>query len=660
MKGRLSVPSEFLGKTVYFETGHGYGATEIFINGVMVGGHGIVDPKVNFSHVSNTVVAIPHSAVKNGQVEISLNCKTGGSHQIFDQFWFVDQDRYSAVKLWHPFLNNHVYYMMAAICFFLGIYFMFLFFGDVKERANLYFSLTVITMSGYFFDMGSEILYMPFQVQLGLARYSYILSIGFLVMFITNMFKYKPRALKYIIVAVYVVFAVATAVNVNNIPAMEKLFTVSLVPVAAALIFIYVVLAKAYRKKNRNALMMIVGISVAMIFALHDIGYQIVKKVPFAWLQGFAFFFMDITMFIIVSFETSRNKKKVDALMKSTSEQNDRLDLVIKDAGRLSRETMEIANSLTDSVMSVAMAAAESEKKAQSIGEFISKQNQSLHLTNEAVGKLVSSVEAVTEEVNIETETVNSTVGETNMMIEGVSKAANGVESAAEFASTLKGLTEKSRADMASLVKTLEEIKEHSAEITDVIQVVSNFSRQTNMLAMNASIEAAHSGEAGKGFAVIAGEVNKLARASGEQTKRIDEIVTAITDSIAESFDLSLNVRQVLEQVSEGAQNTTLKVSEAAKGLDIQRQSGRRISEEAEKMAESALKVRNETLSQGEYSAQVSKNMEELSEFAEEAEVAADEIVTQNRELSVQASALKDLALRVKEASEDLDRLIRI
>ena len=89
---------------------------------------------------------------------------------------------------------------------------------------------------------------------------------------------------------------------------------------------------------------------------------------------------------------------------------------------------MEIAKQLNASVQSVAVAAQESEGKAQSIGKFIAKQNESLRSTNDAVAKLIDSVETVTGEVKVETDVVNATVDETKMMIEGVGKAAVGVQ----------------------------------------------------------------------------------------------------------------------------------------------------------------------------------------------------------------------------------------
>lgn len=660
LKASVKIPAEFKNQPVYFETGNSYGAMEIYINGTMVGHHGTVTPDINFSHVSNTVASIPSGAIKNGTVDISIRCNSEGSHQTFNQFFIVDQARYSTVALVQPLFNNYVYYMMAAICIFLGIYFMFQFFANKKDKTSLTFSLTLVTVAFYFLDMASEILYLPFNIQLSIARCCFVYSIGCLVLFIRHLFGLKVKVIKYIIFAVWGAITLAYVFCANNTTLLENLFTISLLPVFVGVIYLYVVLIKARKTHAKNARSMLLGISFAMIFAFHDIFYQVIGVIPFAWLQGFSFFFIDITMFIVVSMESVNNKRQINDLVLSTSDQKDKLNVVIENAARLSSETMEIADRLNEAVKSVAEAAQDSELQALSIGDFIEKQNDSMRQTTNAVEKLLASVETVSNEVKIENEVVSSAVNETKLLVEGVGQATVGIENAADFAQSLGQLTAKSSNDIGSLVKVLEDIKTSSAEILNVIKVVSDFSRKTNMLAMNASIEAAHSGDAGKGFAVIAHEINNLAGASGSQTEKITDIVTAITENISKSFDLSIGVKQILEQVAEGAETTSAKVTESAQGMEAQRQAGGRITDATNQMDSSAQKVQAETMRQTAYSMLVSTNMQELSKFAQDAEQAVKEVVNRNKELSSQATELQNLATRIKEASSDLDKLMRL
>ena len=314
-------------------------------------------------------------------------------------------------------------------------------------------------------------------------------------------------------------------------------------------------------------------------------------------------------------------------------------------AKTLSIETINIANKLNESVSSVAQAADESANMANQIGEFIREQNVAVKNTSSAVTNLLDSVNIVRDEVETEGNIVRTTVDETNMMIEGVNHIAEGIENAANFSNSLGKLTLKSSKDIGNLVSLMENIKDSSEEIMAIVKVVSDFSRRTNMLAMNASIEAAHSGIAGKGFSVIAHEIKKLAEASNNQSEKINDIVTVIGENISSSFELGKTIKAA-------------KVNESVSSMENQRLAGNRIKEATSLMSESASNVQTETKQQYSFAKEVSSNMNELSESAEKAEAAVIDIISNNMELSQQTAMLRELSSRAKEAASELDKLI--
>lgn len=658
LKSKIEVPSIFTNQDIYLEFGRCTAALEIYVNGIRMGTHGTIEPEFNVSHVSNTLVYIPGSAVKNGSVDISLRCRAGSTHGTFEQFYLVDKARYYKTFLYQRFLNTTVYYMMAAICLFIGLYFVFQYFSDNKEKSSRSFSIMLFTISVYFLDMATDVNFIPFIWQITISRLCLVCSIACLTVFIRQFFKRPYKVVRVIVLIILAFVAAAFIYCTQSLLMHEKIFTISLIPIFAGVIYLYVVLIKEAVAHTKNARKILAGITIGLTFGIHDIIYQIRGDIPFAWLQGFSFFFIDATMFFVVAVENIQNKEKINDFIATTSSQRDKLNEVLATASKLSSETMEISTSLDESVVKVAESVDLSVKEAVNIAAFIETQNNAVKNTSLALGNLVESVRTVNGEVQAETDIMNEAVKETKLMIDGVNQVADAISSTAEFSSSLGDLTKTSENDVALLVSAMESIKNASGEILGVVQIVTDFAQQTNMLAMNASIEAAHAGISGKGFAVIAHEIKTLAAASSNQADKIKDIVTIIDTDIGKGFDLSLRVKEALAKISKEAVDSSSQINESVESMQLQRQAGKRISEATATMSASALNVKRETDQQYSYSQQASSNMTELSDVAERARAAVADINSRNRLLSEQTEALKQLAHRAKDAAEGLNELI--
>src|SRR5205814_6077646 len=107
---------------------------------------------------------------------------------------------------------------------------------------------------------------------------------------------------------------------------------------------------------------------------------------------------------------------------------------------------------------------------------------------------------------------------------------------------------ESIRAAVADAADKMRELGESSKRIGNIVEVIRQISEQTSMLALNASIEAAHAGEQGRGFAVVADEVSSLARRVGQSAKDIEDLIATIKDQTAEAVtSMQSGTREVEE-----------------------------------------------------------------------------------------------------------------
>jgi methyl-accepting chemotaxis protein len=126
----------------------------------------------------------------------------------------------------------------------------------------------------------------------------------------------------------------------------------------------------------------------------------------------------------------------------------------------------------------------------------------------------------------------------------------------------------KGQAEMKMMSTAMDEIKSSSSEISKIIKVIDEIAFQTNLLALNAAVEAARAGEAGKGFAVVADEVRNLAQRSAEAAKNTSAMIEDSTERADNGVSIAARVGKVFEEIVSGTSkvNTLLdEISSAAK-----------------------------------------------------------------------------------------------
>ncbi|WP_018410548.1 methyl-accepting chemotaxis protein [Methyloversatilis thermotolerans] len=259
-----------------------------------------------------------------------------------------------------------------------------------------------------------------------------------------------------------------------------------------------------------------------------------------------------------------------------------------------------------------------------------------------AAGELSGSSATARENVARQLDSIRAVAGAIDQMsgnvaeVESISVEANKLAEAAGEASragkttlqaslnSVHGASEK----MSASLKVIEQLVEDSRAINRINDLIKELSDQTNLLALNAAIEAARAGEQGRGFAVVADEVRKLAQRSQASANDISELVVRIRDDAEQTIAL---VRSSDEEVGVASNNTATAVAEFE---DIMKQ----LDELLSKSATISSSLGAQSAAVGE----IVRNTDLLFSLSEQTSAGADDTARQGVEVAGSAKSLEE------------------
>ncbi|WBW95367.1 methyl-accepting chemotaxis protein [Oceanirhabdus sp. W0125-5] len=188
-------------------------------------------------------------------------------------------------------------------------------------------------------------------------------------------------------------------------------------------------------------------------------------------------------------------------------------------------------------------------------------------------------------------------------------------------------------------------LSEKSNEIGNIIELISSIAAQTNLLALNAAIEAARAGEQGKGFAVVADEVRKLAEESSNATEKISNLITEIQNSVSRAVDL-MDASKVIVREQESSVNQTVDVYQDILDAVIN------VSNNMKEVTEACVILNENSASVGENIDNISSIAQENAAGAEEVAASTEEQSASIEEISASAEQLADISNKLEDTIE--------
>jgi methyl-accepting chemotaxis protein len=353
---------------------------------------------------------------------------------------------------------------------------------------------------------------------------------------------------------------------------------------------------------------------------------------------------------------TTNSRDEIGELSRYFNETLEKIrNLVVK----IKKETMtlsEIGGDLAANMNETAAAVNEINANIQSIKTRVLNQSASVSETHATMEQVTVNIDKLNEHIEDQSANVSRASSAIEEMAANIHSVTGTLINNAVNVKTLKEASEVGRNGLQDVANDIQEIARESEGLLEINSVMQNIASQTNLLSMNAAIEAAHAGDAGRGFAVVADEIRKLAESSGEQSKTIGAVLKKIKESIDNITKSTYNVLERFEAIDSSVRTVAEQEDIIRGAMEEQEQGSRQILDGIVEVTGITRQVKSGSNEMLEGAKEVIQESNSLEKATQEITLGMNEMASGAEQINVAVNHVNDISGKNREG---IDALIR-
>ncbi|MBN2618435.1 MAG: HAMP domain-containing protein [Spirochaetales bacterium] len=382
---------------------------------------------------------------------------------------------------------------------------------------------------------------------------------------------------------------------------------------------------------------------------------------------------------LIISKKISKSIRKMENAVSRMVSGDFTSDIIVEsndELGELAKKMNSFQNDLNNSLNKIKISSSENEEAnigliettadssavTTEISANIDSINKQMNLLDENIAKtsketldISNSTNELGDYISEQMAMVEESTAAITQMIASISNISELTENNTEIIKILERTAFEGDEKLSQTTDLIESINESVNEINNMSEIIKSISDQTNLLAMNAAIEAAHAGDAGKGFAVVADEIRKLAEASASNSMEINKNLNEITEMFNKTAESGQSTREAFANINDkikSVSNALLVVSSSTSELNT---GGSQILEAMESLKDISFSVQEKSDEMKEKAQNVSKISINVSNISETVSGAISEANIGFSGVADSIASLKDVSDRVGSVSKKIN-----